>query len=141
MNNPDWVPTKNLGYEDVLEQRNGEFDKESSEESNDELNDELNRHLTSTSQLSVKESEIKIDISKASKETQTNLSKKSIGTQTDATFTGMTSEIILSYQSKIRLLEQMLSIRNVKVRKSKGKDKRRRKYRNLLPKKGTRQQN
>lgn len=49
------------------------------------------------------------------KETQTPISNVSTGTQTDDNVTSMSSAIVISYQEKVALLEEMLESKNISL--------------------------
>lgn len=84
--NVDWVPSINLGYKIKDEQVEWE---------------QLYEQVVQLSEEDVTEELTE------EKLTQTNVSKFSVGSQTDDSITGMSSDIICTYQEKIALLEGM----------------------------------
>lgn len=82
----DWVPSINLEYKIKNEQVEWEQLYEQVQLSEADVTEELTEE----------------------KLTQTNVSKFSVGSQTDDSITGMSSDIICTYQEKIALLEGML---------------------------------
>lgn len=124
VNNPDWVPTLNLGYQ--RKEPDVTVDEATSNEENEKLatvetvhvamdetwNEEYERQGTVEKASNVESIEIDPlndeSVQVTSKQTQTFIAATTLGTQTDGTITGMSTELVISYKEKIKFLEDML---------------------------------
>lgn len=97
VDNPDWVPTLRLGY--VEEYLDAEYLNEAVQvETSNEMDDSSSIEIDTVVETS--------NVLPNEKQTQTFVATADVGTQTDSTITGMSTDIVLSNIEQIQMLER-----------------------------------
>lgn len=120
MEDPDWVPSKNLGYD--VERVGMSSQPESADLLNAPVNDEVVDVPVEAASINSKSTQTFVSTSSTGIQTDDTITGIK-GIQTDDTFTGMSDEILMTYVERINLLEEMLDTHNVALKNFDGQDK------------------
>lgn len=116
----DWIPTLNLGYEPKKEPNS---DNNVEPFADEQLIDQSQHDRINEVLHDVPEEIVTFEQTTHEVETQTDFKKSSAATQTEDEVTGMSEDIIYTYEETIAYLEEILSTKNVSLENFRGQNK------------------